>query len=198
MNDKFMQKGFKKGNKESNEPNPLSEDEYQLLWNKKFDTDGLNKTKDRFLLQCTLGCRYSDVFTFTPTNFKNDKLIYKPVKTKRKKHNTIYLPIQEDAKVLLEKYHYDTTVLNLTNQKYNEALETMCDKLKIETRSSHNGRDTFITRAIDAGVSVPTVMKWVGQESYAQMKKYIAFTDKQGKIEMQKLNQSKKTDSKLS
>lgn len=34
MNDKFAQKGFKKGNKESNEPNPLSEDEYQLLLKK--------------------------------------------------------------------------------------------------------------------------------------------------------------------
>jgi integrase len=154
----------------------------------------LNKTKDRFLLQCTLGCRYSDVFTFTPANFKNDKLIYKPVKTKRKKHNTIYLPLQEDAKVLLEKYNYDTAILYLTNQKYNEALEIMCDKLKIETRSSHHGRDTFITRAINAGVSVPTLMKWVGQESYNQLKKYIAYTDKQGKMEMEKLSNSKKTD----
>jgi integrase len=155
---------------------------------KKFNTDGLKRTKDRFLLQCTLGCRYSDVFTFTPSNFKGDKLIYKPIKTKRKKNNTIYLPLQDDAKILLEKYNYDTTGLYLSNQKYNEALEIMCNKLEIEIRSTHNGRDTFITRAIDAGVSIPTLMKWVGQESYAQLKKYIAYTDKQGKTEMQKMN----------
>lgn len=60
------------------------------------------------------------------------------------------------------------------NQKYNEALEIMCNKLEIEIRSTHNGRDTFITRAIDAGVSIPTLMKWVGQESYVQLKIYIA------------------------
>jgi hypothetical protein len=84
MNDKFSQKGFKKGHKESNEPNPLSEDEYQLLLKKNFKTEALNRTKDRFLLQCTLGCRYSDLFTFTPSNFKSDKLIYKPIKTSRR------------------------------------------------------------------------------------------------------------------
>jgi integrase len=179
MNDKFSQKGFKKGNKESNEPNPLSEDEYQLL---------LKTTKDRFLLQCTLGCRYSDLFNFTPANFKGDKLIYKPIKTSRKKHNTIYLPLQDDAKVLLEKYKYDTTVLYITNQKYNEALETMFKELKIEIRSTHNGRDTFITRAIDAGVNIPTLLKWVGQESYTQLKKYFAYSDRGGKLEMQKLD----------
>lgn len=66
-------------------------------------------------MYCTLGCRYSDVFTFTPANFKGDKLIYKPIKTKRKKNNTIYLPLQDDAKILLEKYNYDTTGLYLNS-----------------------------------------------------------------------------------
>jgi integrase len=188
MNDKFSQKGFKKGHKESNEPNPLSEDEYQLLLKKNFKTEALNRTKDRFLLQCTLGCRYSDLFTFTPSNFKSDKLIYKPIKTSRKKHNTIYLPLQDDAKVLLEKYKYDTTVLYITNQKYNEALETMFKEMKIEIRSTRNGRDTFITRSIDAGVTIPTLLKWLGQESYTQLKKYFAYSDRQGKLEMQKLD----------
>jgi integrase len=187
MNDKFAQKGFKKGHKESNEPNPLSEEEYQLLLNKKFKTASLNRTKDRFLMQCTLGCRYSDLFTFTKANFKDDKLIYKPIKTRRKKSNTIHLPLQDDAKNLLKKYKFDTTGLYITNQKYNEALESLFKELKIEVRSTHNGRDTFITRAIDAGVNIPTLLKWVGQESYTQLKKYFAYSDKQGTLEMKKL-----------
>jgi integrase len=89
---------------------------------------------------------------------------------------------------LLEKYKYDTTVLYITNQKYNEALETMFKELKIEIRSTHNGRDTFITRAIDAGVNIPTLLKWVGQESVTQLKKYFAYSDRQGKFEIQKLD----------
>ena len=42
--------------------------------------------------------------------------------------------------------------------------------------------------------SVPTLMKRAGQESYSQLKKYIAYTDQQGKTEMEKLNKSKKTN----
>jgi len=188
MNEKFIQKGFKKGNKESDEPKPLSEKEYILFWNKDFKTESLNRTRDRFLLQCTLGCRYSDVFTFTSANFKNDVLTYEPIKTTRKRNNTIHLPLQDDAKKLLKKYNFNTKSLYITNQKYNEALKLICKKLKIEPRGTHNGRDTFITRAIDAGVTIPTLLKWVGQESYTQLKKYFAYTDKQGKIEVQKLN----------
>ena len=138
-------------------------------------------------MQCTLGCRYSDLFTFTQANFKDDKLIYKPIKTRRKKSNTIHLPLQDDAKNLLKKYKFDTTGLYITNQKYNEALESLFNELKIEIRSTHNGRDTFITRAIDAGVNIPTLLKWVGQESYTQLKKYFAYSDKQGTLEMKKL-----------
>lgn len=191
MNDKFQQKGFIKGRKESNEPNPLSENEYQLLWQKNFDTPGLNRTRDRFLLQCCLGCRYSDIFTFKPQNFKNGMLNYSPIKTVRKRNNTINLPLQDDAVQLLKKYNYDTTKLYLSNQKYNEALEIMFNKLEIPVRTSHHARDTFITRAIDAGVSIPVLLKWTGQESYAVMEKYYKYTETHSKKESEKLNRRK-------
>lgn len=188
MNDKFTQRGFKRGNPESNEPNPLTESEYKRLLKKKFNNETLNKARLRFLLQCTLGARYVDIFTFTPKMFRDGILTYKPQKTKHKSDNVIHLPLSNDAKMVLQECNYDTTSLKISNQKYNEGLEQMFENLKWEKRTSHNGRDTFITRAINAGVNVSTILEWVGQESYEQLKKYFKYTQVQGKKEMRKLN----------
>ncbi len=60
LDDSFMDEDFKKGKKKPNEANPLSYSEFIELTQKEFSTPVLEKTKDRFILQCSTGLRYSD------------------------------------------------------------------------------------------------------------------------------------------
>ena len=39
--------------------------------------------------------------------------------------------------------------------------------------TSHNGRDTFISLAIENGTDIKTILNWTGQSSYRVMERYI-------------------------
>ena len=51
----------------------------------------------------------------------------------------------------------------MSNQKYNDSLETMWNKLNEEhpntfdNYTNHNGRDTFISYSLESGVDVPSL-----------------------------------------
>lgn len=179
LTDKFKNKRFRRGEKSENEPHPLIREEFEILCNHTFNNLEMKKNQTRFLLQCSLGCRYSDLFDIIPEKIVDDCLIYYPTKTRHKRENKVVVPLNKISKEILQGLKNDTRQLNISNQKYNDGLEKMFKELIKEyphtftdTYTSHDARDTFITFCLQSGVDIPSLLKMVGQESYEIMKKY--------------------------
>jgi hypothetical protein len=60
----------------------------------------------------------------------------------------------------------------------------MFEELKWKKRTSHYGRDTFISICIQKKVPVEVILKWTDQKSYSVMRRYIKVTDDHMKKEM--------------
>ncbi len=187
LSDEFRERGFKKGDKQPNEANPLSYEEFVFLFNKEFQSEMLKETRDRFLLQCSTGLRHSDIDKITPSMIDDDRIVISPLKTQStKKQNKIYIDLNKYSRRILEKYHYDTSSLKISNQKYNKNLKVMFEKLEWERRTSHNGRDTFVSICIQKRVPLEVILKWTGQSSYSILQRYIKVDDSYKRQEMHK------------
>lgn len=188
LDETFLNDEFKKGKKKPNPANPLTYDEFIELSKKKFESKVLEKTKDRFILQCSTGLRYSDIDKITPDKIDNGRIVIQPTKTlNTKEDNTIYIDLNQYSIAVLEKYNYNTSSLKISNQKYNLNLKDMFAVLEWEKRTSHNGRDTFISICIQNNVSVEMILKWTGQSSYSIMRRYIKLSDDHKKSEMNRV-----------
>ncbi len=188
MTDTFRNRSWKKGSKSKNEPQPLSDEELEILIKHKFKTHSLNQHKDRFLFQCATGCRFSDMFSISKENIVDSCIEYFPKKTIHKQDNKVIVPLNDLSRSILEKYGYEMRKLGISNQKYNDGLAEMVKELREDhpelfryTYTSHNGRDSFITIAINSDVDVPTLLKMVGQSSWSVMQRYFK-VDKQHMI----------------
>ncbi len=191
LSDKFRSKQFKRGKPSENDPKPLSKIELKTLIDHTFDSSDLNRLKERFLFQVSTGIRYSDMFSITVDNIKDECIVYQPQKTRHKRDNWVIVPLNPLSSSILDAYGYDMNILKLSNQKYNQGLKKMFNKLIEDypqiyktTYTSHNGRDTFITNALESGIDVPTILRMVGQSSYRVMKRYTKLSDKHIKEKM--------------
>ena len=87
------------------------------------------------LLQISLGCRYSDLFSFSPDMFsKDDILTYYPTKTRGKglRNKITSCRLNQISKQILQEYDYDTRKLSISNQKFNDGIEDLCKELHRE------------------------------------------------------------------
>ncbi len=185
LDDSFMDEDFKKGKKKANAANPLSYNEFIELTQKTFSTPVLEKTKDRFILQCSTGLRYSDIDKITPEKIIKGRIVINPVKTEEvKDENRIYIDLNKFSRAILKKYGNDTSSLKISNQKYNLNLEDMFNELKWQKRTSHNGRDTFISICVTKKIPLEVILSWTGQGSYSVLKRYIKVPDEYKKSEM--------------
>jgi hypothetical protein len=185
LTDKFKSKRFKKGTKSKNAANPLTQEQLDTLRNHIFEDPHLKMIQERFLWQCYTGIRYKDAFTVTRKNIENGWLRFIPTKTQR--HSVkVEQPINDVAKEILQKYDYDMTKLQITNQAYNRELKTMFEKLQKAYPKLHYqinygtycSRDTYISMCVQGGANWKDILKWVGQSSYAIMDRYIKTEDK--------------------
>jgi len=183
LSNKFQSRNFKKGKKSINDPHPISRTEFDILRKHKFDNSSLELTKQRFLFQCGTGMRFSDMFLITRKNIINNCIVFYPVKTIHKKDNEVEVPIMPMILTILESVGYNMSKLGISNQKYNASLKLMFaelntkyDTIEFDEYTTHDGRDTFISYALEAGCDVPTLLKIVGQSSYDVMKRYFKST----------------------
>lgn len=196
MSNIWLDEDFKHGTPSQNDPHPVIDEDFQKLVNAVLDNAALIKTLDRFLFQCSTSIRFGDAFKINPDNIVNDCIRYEPSKTRNKKKNkskplgnTVYVNLNHTSRKILAKYDNDMTKLKITNQKYNKSIEELCKKLELSDRyTSHDARDTFIQNAVNAGVSIPIILSWTGQESYEVMKRYFKVDEKQKRGDMAKLN----------
>ena len=82
LDDSFKDEEFKKGKKKANEANPLTFNEFVALFKMNFSSKIMQKTKDRFILQCSTGLRFSDMDKITPDKIDKGRIKIDPVKTR--------------------------------------------------------------------------------------------------------------------
>ena len=141
----------------------------------------MEKARKMICIQSYTGCRYSDIKRFTPECFKKKgKLIYTPKKTQRYKI-VAEQPLHPNAEKLFKEVNYDTTEEYTTSsQKYNDYIKDIFKILRKkypkaefdEEYSSHNFRDTFISKCVKKGVNFKSLLKWVAQKKYETLDTY--------------------------
>ncbi len=124
--------------------------------------------RDIFIFQCLIGCRISDLLNMTEQNIINDAIEYIPHKTKDDRPVIVRVPLNERAKMLIEKYKEVDSKGKLfpfiSAQKYNDDIKEifrLCDVTRSvtvinpttgeeekrpinEVASSHMARRTFV------------------------------------------------------
>jgi hypothetical protein len=193
LSDKFQSKNFKRGTKSRNLANPLTFEQFTTLYNHKFDEDHLEKTRIRFCLQCSTGVRYGDIHRITPEIIDHDRILLVPQKTER--YNiTAEIDLNPYSKEILEQLNYNTSSLKIENAPYNRNIKEMFQKMQEKypdmkfkaDYGSHNGRDTFISIAVQSGVDFKTILLWTAQSSYSILDRYIKTTNEYKADQMRK------------
>lgn len=96
------------------------------------NVESLETQRDIFIFQCCVGCRVSDMETFTEKNLDYSKpgkvyLSYIPIKTRNENHDPVRVPLIPRAILLIEKYKGVDSKGRLfpfiTDQKYNDAIK---------------------------------------------------------------------------
>lgn len=127
----------------------------------------LSVQRDIFIFQCLVGCRVSDLYNLTRNSIIENAIEYIPTKTKTERPEVIRVPLNPQAKALIEKYAdrpNKSLFPFISSQKYNDAIKeiirmagiervvTILDSVTgeevkkpiYEVASSHMARRTFI------------------------------------------------------
>ena len=186
----------------------LSAQEIKALY--RFDLSPnprLDRIKDSFVLQCFTGLRHSDVIRVSKADIQYG-FIKMPVQ--KTAGETTNIPFFEEAQQIFEKYSYDLSALSLSNQKSNaglkelfkmpallKAIPTLTNKIKLpEERgtdrkypeverntviTTHIGRKSFITMALQLKQPAHIVKEWSGHKSDSSFARYVDAA--QGQVE---------------
>ena len=131
------------------------------------EAEALEKQRDIFIFQCSIGCRVGDLLRLTKRDIVNGALEYIPTKTISENGRTVIVPLNKTAKAILNKYSYlpgDRLLPFAYSQQYNQMIRqilrvvginrlvTILDPLTgkeekkpiCEVAASHMARRTFI------------------------------------------------------
>ena len=132
-------------------PNFLTIEERNLLYETTLSSKALNVQKDIFVFQCHVGCRVSDLLSFTKENIDGDFLQYIPKKTRKTATTkTVRVPLSETAKEILAKYESKSKLLLpfISEQKYNAAIKQVCRLVGLQRKVLVMNPHTFENEAI--------------------------------------------------
>ena len=131
------------------------------------DRPDLDEYKDMFMFQCMVGCRHSDLVSFTPRNISEGVLEYIPKKTIKHSARSVRVPLIDKAKAIVEKHAKgdDEPIFPMRfNFKYNDAIKEILKRAGVnrivtvlnpvtrleekkqlyEVGTSHMARRTFV------------------------------------------------------
>lgn len=96
---------FKMAQRTYGTPYYLTIEERKILEQTDFSASPRDEVfRDMFVFHCCVGCRQSDLFSFTRANIVNGELNYVARKTKEGRPKTIKVPLNSTAKAIVEKY----------------------------------------------------------------------------------------------
>lgn len=150
----------------------LNKKELEIIENKVFSTDRLEKIKNIFLFSCYTGLAFVDVSKLSKNHIKLVEGRHCIEIHREKTKNFCFVPLMKKAYDILEKYNFS---LNLpTNQKYNEYLKEIQNICQIDKKlTTHVARKTFINVMIsNYNIDLTDVAKMVGHTSVKTTQKY--------------------------
>ena len=161
------------------------------------DKENEIKIRDKYVINCFLGFRYSDLNVLEPHVFKKsmikgvEYIVYQG--RSKKTGELIEFPVHGIAATLLEKYDYQ--IPKYSAKEFNEIIKIVAKKAGLtqlirikETRAgkpkimdipkyelicSHTGRRSFCTNFYVEGVGIPIIMSISGHKTEKEFMKYI-------------------------
>jgi len=177
----------------------LTEDELLVIESYELSNIRLQRVVDLFLIGCYTGLRFEDLTNFNIVDKEGSKQIQIS-----KTGQIINIPIIAESLRIFKKYNY--ILPKISNQKGNDYLKEAFKeyglfRLVTENRNYvnrvesvrlplyeaitfHKSRKTFITVALQRGISKRIVMALAGIESESVFKKYADYADKEGEEAM--------------
>ena len=177
----------------------LSEDELQELRDLDLSKEPrLERVRDRFLIGCYAGMRFSDFSRISKLNIKDGRYItYQQAKTKV----FVTIPFFNNIKQMFEKYNYELPK-SISEQNFNLYLKEIAQRCKSLNQlmevtkfvgnkeikitgprylhvSTHIARRTFTTINVAKGVDLETLTIATRHTSVKSLKAYIKLNDKQ-------------------
>lgn len=185
---------------ESNEVDSVYTDltEIQQLYDVHLDDELEQKVRDKYVLNCFLGMRYSDLNMleshcfFKRTISGKEYLVY--TGRMKKTDHRVEFALHNIAQAILEKYDYQLPKIHV--QIFNTVLRNIAFKAgftslerirgvkaggkviitdipKYELMSSHAGRRSFCTNFYNEGVAIAAIMSISGHQTEKEFRKYI-------------------------
>ena len=161
----------------------LTQEEVDIIMNKQFASERLERVRDIFIFSCYTGLAYIDVKNLRTTDIRTSFDDGLWIMGKREKTGISYhVPLLEIPKQLIAKYSGklpdDKVLPVMTNQKMNEYLKeigTVCGINKDLT--FHMARHTFATLTLTQGVPIESVSKMLGHTNIKTTQIYARITD---------------------
>lgn len=169
------------------------------------------EVRDLLIFGCFTGLRFSDIENLRKSDVHDGWFGFTTIKTR----DSLGVPKNRTASAILRKYRDrpikgDRALPQMSNQKMNMRLKELAQMAGIdapvhleyfrgrerydiegpkwEFLTSHAGRRTFISFAVNSGVPPEIVRQWTGHSSYRAMKPYIAGMNEISAREMKKFD----------
>lgn len=159
----------------------LYTDELKAIMDKDIQNERLALVKDLFVFACFTGFAYSDCEKLRLEDLITDKKGRKWITIYRtKSHTPCRVPLLPIAEQILAKYAQHPICLSkgvllpmLTNQRYNSYLKEIADISGItKNLTTHVGRRTFASVAINHGVPAETIILIIGHKNFKHLHLY--------------------------
>lgn len=171
----------------------LTKEELEILYNKKFGSERLERVRDIFLFCCYSGLSYSDLYNLTKEEIKTgiDGNLW--IMDTRNKTGVPYKVRLLDIPVaILKKYEHlqkDGKLLPvISNQKMNEYLLEIANLCGINKKiTCHTARHSFATLCLTEGMSIESVSKLLGHTKIKTTQIYARIIDRKLSDDMDQL-----------
>lgn len=174
----------------------LEKEEIDVIYNKRFSSERLDKVRDVFVFSCYTGLSYSDLRDLKKENINHsfDNNLW--ITSKRNKTGVRFnvrlfdIPIQ-----IIEKYagkQKDGRLLPMiSNQNMNEYLHEIAEICRINKKiTCHTARHTFATTTtLGKGVPIETVSKMLGHTNIETTQIYARITNSKISNDMKELSE---------
>lgn len=180
----------------------LEKEEIDIIYNKHFSSERLEKVRDVFIFSCYSGLSYSDLRDLKQENITRSFDGNLWITSKRNKTGIRFnvrlfdIPIE-----IIQKYEEkqkDGRLLPMiSNQNMNEYLHEIAEICKINKKiTCHVARHTFATLCMTAGLPIESVSKMLGHSNIRTTQTYARIIDQKLSNDMnllaEKLNQNEK------
>ena len=173
----------------------LTQEEIDILLNKKFASDRLEKVKDVFLFSCYTGISFSDIYDLTKENLKNgvDNNLW--IMSQRNKTGIKFnVRLLDIPLMILDKYEgkqeNGKLLPVISNQNTNEYLHEIAELCNIKKKITfHVARHTFATLCLTEGMPIESISKMLGHSNITTTQIYARIIDQKLSNDMENFAQ---------